>query len=293
MTCWPWTGSRTRQVSPDGKWIVFNVRETDLEGQPRPDGHLARRRGRRRPAPPDDPSRGRLQRPLVPLRQVRLLPVRPGRALRRSGGSRSTGERPNRSPSSPLDVGNLVVAPAGGTLAVTMEVFPGRGPRGDGRRSSRPSRTGRPPAGSTTSSSSAIGTPGATGGARISSSSPSPGGEAQDLMPAMDADTPSKPFGGTGGDRLHAGRQGPRLHGPRRRPRGGLVHGLRPLLRRPSTAPSRPACLTEAEQGHGHGARLLAGREDPGLSGHGPARLRGRPLPHRAQALAGRGQRAS
>ena len=36
------------RVSPDGKWIVFNVRETDLEGEPGTDGYLDRRRGRER-----------------------------------------------------------------------------------------------------------------------------------------------------------------------------------------------------------------------------------------------------
>ena len=106
-------------------------------------------------------------------------------------------------------------------------------------------------------------------------------------MPAMDADTPNKPFGGTEEIAFTPDGAGPRLRGQGRRPRGGLVHGLRPLLCAHRRL-GRPALPDRGQQGHGHPAGLLAGREDPGLRGHGPSRLRGRPLPHRAPRLAGR-----
>ena len=56
-----------------------------------------------------------------------------------------------------------------------------------------------------------------------------PAGPAKDLMPQMDADAPTKPFGGLDEIAVTRRRQEARLHLQGRRPRGGLVDELRPL----------------------------------------------------------------
>lgn len=111
------------QVSPDGKWIVFNLRKTDLEA-----------------------NRGRVDLWLVGfdgegLRRLTSHPASDfnprwspcGRYLwflsTRSGSSqvwriRVDGGEAEQMTNLPLDVGNLVVSPDGKAVAFTMEVFP-------------------------------------------------------------------------------------------------------------------------------------------------------------------------
>jgi dipeptidyl aminopeptidase/acylaminoacyl peptidase len=182
------------RVSPDGKWIVFNLRETDLEA-----------------------NRGRTDIWLIGTdgKSLRRLTSHPasdynacwspcGKCVfflsTRSGSSqvwriKVDGGEAEQITKLPLDIGNLIVSPDGENLAFTMEVFPGLSVEAaaaklkafqnqkasgrlydnlfirhwdtwsDGRRSHL-------------------------------FVMPKKGGEARDLMVNLDADTPSKPFGG-------------------------------------------------------------------------------------------------
>ena len=103
----------------------------------------------------------------------------------------------------PLDVGTLKVSPAGDRVALTIEVLPGvRRPRLARREAlDAPREEQGSPAARTIGSSSATGTRGATARARIFLSRPLPTRTARpappfDLSKALDADVPSKPFGG-------------------------------------------------------------------------------------------------
>ncbi len=183
------------RVSPDGRWIVFNVRQTDLEGnRGRTDVWIVGADGaglRRLTAHPAADFNARWS-PCGSC--VFFLSTRSGSSqvwrIKVDGGEAEQITK------LPLDVGNLVVSPAGGTLAVTMEVFPGEDPEATAKKLE------------------ALSTRKATGrsydklfvrhwdtwsdGRRSHLFVvPVAGGRAQDLMPAMDADTPSKPFGGT------------------------------------------------------------------------------------------------
>jgi dipeptidyl aminopeptidase/acylaminoacyl peptidase len=182
------------RVSPDGTWVLFNVRETDLEA-----------------------NRGRTDLWLVGTdgKGLRRLTSHPaadfnarwspcGKCIfflsTRSGSSqvwriKVDGGEAEQITKLPLDVGNLIVSPAGGYLGVTMEVYPGQSVE------------------ATVQKLEALEKQKATGrlyeklfvrhwdtwsdGRRSHIFAvPIAGGEAKDLMPAMDADTPSKPFGG-------------------------------------------------------------------------------------------------
>ncbi|MEN6559521.1 MAG: S9 family peptidase [Acidobacteriota bacterium] len=181
------------QVSPDGKWVAFNVRETDLAAnRGRTDIWLVGTDGkglRRLTSHPAADFNGRW----TPCGQwVFFLSTRSGSSqvwrIKVDGGEAEQVTR------LPLDVGNLVVAK--GVLAFTMEVFPGMTPE------------------ATAAKLEEIGKRQATGriyeklfvrhwdtwsDGRRSHLFVVPmhgGGEAKDLMPDMDADTPNKPFGG-------------------------------------------------------------------------------------------------
>ncbi|HVP91118.1 MAG TPA: S9 family peptidase [Terriglobales bacterium] len=182
------------RVSPDGRSIAFTLRTTDLEA-----------------------NRGRTDIWLVGAdgRDLRRLTAHPaadfnarwmpdGRGLyflsTRSGSSQVwrillDGGEAQQVTNLPLDVGALAVSPDGRTLAATMEVFPGR------------------TAAETAKALEARAKNKATGrvydelfvrhwdtwsdGRRSHVFAvPAAGGEARDIMPAMDADSPSKPFGG-------------------------------------------------------------------------------------------------
>ena len=187
----------------------------------------------------------------------------------------------------PLDVGNLVVAQTGELLAFTMDVFPGLSPAETAKKAGRRSVIKKPRAGSTTGSSSAIGIPGATAGARTSSSCLEKGRRGPGPDAGDGRGRAQQALRRPGGDRLHAGRPGPCFHGARRRPRGSLVHEFRPLLRSGGRIEAA-AVPDRREQGLGYDAGLLSGRQNAGVSRHVPSGLRGRPLPYRDQALARR-----
>jgi len=180
------------QVSPDGQRIAFNVRETDLAGnRGRTDIWLVGADGqglRRLTSHPAADFNGRW----TPCgKWIVFLSTRSGSSqvwrIKVDGGEAEQMTR------LPLDVGGLVVAK--GMLGVTMEVFPGMTPEATAEKLEAVQKgqaTGRlyeklfvrhwdTWADGRRSHLFAV---------------PMHGGEARDLMPGMDADTPGKPFGG-------------------------------------------------------------------------------------------------
>jgi len=183
------------QVSPDGKWIVFTLRTTDLEAnRGRTDLWLIGTDGRslRRltthPASDFNPrwsARGKL---------IWFLSTRSGSCQVwriRVGGGEAT-----QFTDFPLDVGNLLVSLDGNYLALTMEVFPEKGCPYDTKRKLEEKAKRK--------SSGRIyerlfirhwdawkdGRQSHLFTVRIKDK------KLFKLMPGMDADTPSKPFGG-------------------------------------------------------------------------------------------------
>jgi dipeptidyl aminopeptidase/acylaminoacyl peptidase len=182
------------QVSPDGNWIAFVLRETDLQANKgRTDLWLVRTDGtgmRRLTSHPEADSNPRW--------------AADGKSIyftsNRSGSSQIwrisiDGGEAEQVTKQPLDVGNLIVSPDGRSLAFTMEVFP------DCNASQTKQRQEQ------------IGNTKASG--RIYERIfvrhwdtykdgrrshlfivPIVGGEAVDVMRGMDTDTPSRPFGG-------------------------------------------------------------------------------------------------
>jgi len=183
------------RVSPDGKWIVFNVRETDLEGnRGRTDIWIVGLDGKNLRRLTSHPAADYNARWSPCSKCLFFLSTRSGSAqvwrIKIDGGEAQQITK------LPLDVGNLIVSPDGATLAITMEVFPGESVEATVRKLE------------------AIQNNKATGrlyerlfvrhwdtwadGRRSHLFVvPTKGGEASDLMLSMDADTPSKPFGGT------------------------------------------------------------------------------------------------
>ena len=183
------------QVSPDGKWIVFVLRETDLEA-----------------------NKGRTDLWLVgtdgtALRQLtthsegdsnpRWTPD--GKSLfflsNRSGSSQVwrilvDGGEAGQISDEPLDVGNLVVSPDGKHLAFTMDVFPdGNTPSETKERLDKIEQ--RKASGRIYDRIFVRHWDTWKDGRRSHLFvMPSEGGGAVDVMSGMDADTPSKPFGG-------------------------------------------------------------------------------------------------
>ena len=113
---------------------------------------------------------------------------------------------------------------------------------------------------------------------------PVAGGEPVDLTRGMDADVPSKPFGGA--EELtfspdgrtvvfsarDAGREEP----------WSTDFDLYEAPADGSAGSAKPRNLTDANPGLGHPPGLLAGRQGARLPRHVAAGLRGRPLPHPA-----------
>ncbi|MCU0913979.1 MAG: S9 family peptidase [Planctomycetes bacterium] len=196
------------QVSPDGKLVAFVVRRTDLDANTgRTDLWLVATDGtglRRLTSAPEADTNPRWA---PDGRTIWFLSSRAGSSqvwrIGVDGGEAEQGTR------EPLDVGNLVVAPDGQHIAYTMEVFPDARTVQDTKSrleaQSKNKATGRvyeslfvrhwdtwkdgrrahlfvrPVAGGK-------GTPGAKSGAGDP--------EAVDVMKGLDADTPSRPFGG-------------------------------------------------------------------------------------------------
>ncbi|MEW5900999.1 MAG: S9 family peptidase [Acidobacteriota bacterium] len=182
------------QVSPDGKLIIFNLRQTDLEA-----------------------NRGRTDIWLIGadgkgLRQLTAHPAADYNARwspcgkcvlflsTRSGSSqvwriKIDGGEARQVTDFPLDVGSLVVSPDGKHLAVSMEIFPGMGVAETKKKldeAASRKATGR------IYEQIFIRHWDAWMDGRRSHVFivPSQGGEAVDVMKDMEADCPSKPFGG-------------------------------------------------------------------------------------------------
>jgi dipeptidyl aminopeptidase/acylaminoacyl peptidase len=182
------------RVSPDGQVIAFTLRTTDLEAnRGRTDIWLVGADGRNLRRLTSHPAADSSARWMADGKGLFFLSTRSGSSqvwrIRLDGGEAQ------QVTDLPLDVGALVVSPDGKSLAVTMEVFPGRS------------------AAETAKKLEALAKEKSTG--RIFDKLfvrhwdtwsdgrrshvfvvPAAGGEAKDLMPQMDADSPSKPFGG-------------------------------------------------------------------------------------------------
>jgi dipeptidyl aminopeptidase/acylaminoacyl peptidase len=182
------------QVSPDGKWIVFNVRETDLEAN----------RGRTDIWLVDTDGKGLRRLTSHPAADFNARWSPCGKCIfflsTRSGSAqvwriKVDGGEAEQITNLPLDVGSLIMSPIGETLAVTMEVFPGISAEATAQKleaAKKSKATGR------LYEKLFVRHWDAWGDGRRSHlfSLPKKGGEARDLMSAMDADAPSKPFGG-------------------------------------------------------------------------------------------------
>ncbi len=183
------------QVSPDGKWIVFTLRTTDLEAnQGRTDLWLigtdgsSLRRLTSHPAADFNPR-------WSPCGQlIWFLSSRSGSVqvwkIRISGGEAESVT------SLPLDVGNLLVSPDGKHLAFTMEVFPAL-KKFEDTKIKLEKRAAKKSNGMIFDSLFIRHWDTWKDGRRSHLFvMPVEGGTPLDLMPGMEADTPSKPFGG-------------------------------------------------------------------------------------------------
>ena len=183
------------QVSPDGKWIVFTLRKTDLEA-----------------------NRGRTDLWLVDidginLRQLTSHPASDftprwspcGKFIwflsTRSGSTQVWrihvgGGEAQQMTDLPLDVGNLIVSPDGKQIAFTMEVFVDL--KSVDKTKEKLDRTAARKATGVVFNRTFIRHWDTWKDGRRSHLfvMPVDGKEAVDIMPDMDADTPSKPFGG-------------------------------------------------------------------------------------------------
>ena len=182
------------RLSPDGNWVLFNLRETDLEAnRGRTDIWIVGADGtglRRLTSHPAADVNARWS----PCGMwVFFLSTRSGSSqvwrIKVDGGEAQQVTR------LPLDVNALAVSPDGKSLAVAMEVFPGESPAATAKRLEE------------TAARKATGRiydklfvrhwdTWSDGRRSHVFVVPAAGGEARDLMPAMDADAPTKPFGG-------------------------------------------------------------------------------------------------
>ncbi len=182
------------QVSPDGKWIAFNVRETDLgTNRGRTDIWLVGTDGqglRRLTNHPAADFNGRW----TPCGQwIFFLSTRSGSSqiwrIKVDGGEAEQISH------LPLDIANLVLAK--GQLAFTMDVFPGMTAE---QTAAKLEEIGKDKASGRIYEKLFVRHWDTWSDGRRSHLFHMPmhggGREAKDLMPGMDADTPSKPFGG-------------------------------------------------------------------------------------------------
>ena len=182
------------RVSPDGDWILFNVRETDLEAnRGRTDIWLIGTDGKGLRRLTSHPAADFNARWSPCGKCVFFLSTRSGSSqvwrIKIDGGEAEQVTR------LPLDIGNLVVSPAGEYLAVTMEVFAGQDAE---KTAEKLEATDKRKATGRLYEKLFVRHWDTWSDGRRSHVFvvPKKGGEAKDLMPAMDAESPSKPFGG-------------------------------------------------------------------------------------------------
>jgi len=183
------------QVSPDGKWAVFTLRKTDL----------AANRGRTDLWLVGIDGTGMRQLTVNPASDFSPQWARDGKSIwfisTRSGSAQVwripvDGGEPEQKTSLPLDVGGFLLSPDGGRLAVTMEVFPSC-------ENVACSKTKLDEMASRKASGKIYDKlffrhwdTWSDGRRSHIFVMPVTGGEPVDLMKGMDADCPSKPFGG-------------------------------------------------------------------------------------------------
>ncbi|MHC4425729.1 MAG: dipeptidyl-peptidase 5 [Planctomycetota bacterium] len=183
------------QVSPDGKWIVFVLRETDLEADKGlTDLWLVGTDGtdlRRLTSHPEGDSNPRWA---PDGKSVWFISARSDSSqvwrIRIDGGEA------RQITDEPLDVGNLVIAPDGKHIAFTMEVFPDSNTVADTK--ARLDKIEQRKASGRIYERIFVRHWDTWKDGRRSHLfvMPAAGGDAVDVMHDMDADTPSKPFGG-------------------------------------------------------------------------------------------------
>ncbi len=182
------------QVSPDGKWILFNLRTTDLEAnRGRTDIWIVGADGKGLRRLTSHPAADWNARWSPCGSCVFFLSTRSGSAqvwrIKIDGGEAQ------QITDLPLDIGALLVSPAGKMLAVTMEVFPGQGLEATAKKLDADAK--RKASGRLYDKLFIRHWDTWADGRRSHLFVvPIAGGEAKDLMPALDADTPTKPFGG-------------------------------------------------------------------------------------------------
>ncbi len=182
------------RVSPDGKWVLFNVRETDLKAnRGRTDIWLVGTDGSGLRRLTSHPAADFSARWSPCGKCVFFLSTRSGSSqvwrIKIDGGEAE------QITHLPLDVGNLIVSPAGGILGVTMEVFPGQSIEDTVQKLEEIEK--RQATGRLYEKLFVRHWDTWSDGRRSHLFVvPIGGGEAVDVMPSMDADTPSKPFGG-------------------------------------------------------------------------------------------------
>jgi dipeptidyl aminopeptidase/acylaminoacyl peptidase len=183
------------QVSPDGKWIVFVVRETDLEANKgRTDLWLVGAEGtalRRLTSHPEGDSNPRWA---PDGESVWFISARAGSSqvwrICIDGGEAEQVTH------EPLDAGNLVVSPDGKHIAFTMDVFPDANTPAETK--DRLEKIEKKKASGLIYDRIFVRHWDVWKDGRRSHlfAMSSAGGDAVDVMAGMDADTPSKPFGG-------------------------------------------------------------------------------------------------
>jgi dipeptidyl aminopeptidase/acylaminoacyl peptidase len=183
------------QVSPDGNWIVLVVRETDLEANKgRTDLWLVRTDGTGLARLTSHPESDSNPRWAADGKSVCFLSGRSGSSqiwrIRIDGGEAQ------KVSDEPLDVGNLVVSPDGKCLAFTMDVFPDANTPAETK--DRLEKIGKGKASGKIYERIFVRHWDTWMDGRRSHVfvMPAEAGKAIDVMHGLDADSPSKPFGG-------------------------------------------------------------------------------------------------
>jgi len=182
-------------VSPDGKRVVFMLRTTDLAAnRGRTDLWLMGADGRDLRPLTSHPAADLNPRWAPDGKTVWFISTRSGSAqvwrIPVDGGEAEQVTR------LPLDAANLVVAPDGRTIAFSLEVFPGLCP-GETKKKLDDIASGQASGRIYDRLFFRHWDTWADGRRSHIFVMPAAGGEARDLLPDMDADAPSKPFGGT------------------------------------------------------------------------------------------------